>query len=315
MRLIDTHSHIHDAEFDAGRDAAIARAREAGVAIILALGVDAANSRLAVALAERHECVLAAVGVHPHDAAVATDADLDALEQMAPHARVAVVGEIGLDFYRNLSPRDRQIVVLRRQLETARRVGKPIAVHAREAHEEMLPLLTAWSREMGGRLPDGRPLGVMHYFSEDAALARAYVELGFVISIHTSVTHPKATQLAEVARAIALEHLVIETDSPYGAPQKYRGKRNEPAYVAEAAAKIAELKGITIETVAEATTHNAERLLGIALSGGERGVHGASGIRGAGVPPAHDAGLQLADRGAGFQPANSVAPAAGRSRP
>ena len=261
MRLIDTHSHIHDAEFDADRDAAIARAREAGVAIILALGVDAANSRLAVALAERHECVLAAVGVHPHDAAAATDADLDALEEMAQHPRVAAIGEIGLDFYRNLSPRGRQMDVMRRQLETARRVGKPIALHAREAHDEMLPLLTAWSREMGGRLPDGRPLGVMHYFSEDAALAHMYVELGFVISIHTSVTHPKATQLAEVARAIALEHLVIETDSPYGAPQKYRGKRNEPAYVAEAAAKIAELKGITIETVAEATTRSAERLL------------------------------------------------------
>ena len=266
MRLIDTHSHIHDADFDGDRDAVIERAQAAGVGLILTLGVDLANSRLALALAERHLAVLAAAGVHPHDAAAATAADLDELEAMARHPKVAVVGEIGLDFYRNLSPRDRQIDVLHRQLDTARRAGKPIAVHAREAHDEMLPLLATWSREMHGRLPDGRPLGIMHYFSADEEHARRYIELGFLISIHTSVTHPKAKQLAAVARAIALEHLVIETDSPYGAPQAYRGKRNEPSYVAEAAAKIAELKGISVDEVAEATTRNAERLLGVGVA-------------------------------------------------
>lgn len=270
MRLIDTHSHIHDREFDADRDATIERARTAGVERILALGVDAANSRLAVALAESNDGVLAAAGVHPHDAEAATDADLDELEEMARHPKVTVIGEIGLDFYRKLSPRDRQMEVLRRQLETAGRVSKPVAIHAREAHDEMLPMLSAWSREMGGRLPDGRPLGIMHYFSADAELARRYVELGFVISIHTSVTHPKASQLAEVARDIPLDHLVIETDSPYGAPQRYRGKRNEPAYVAEAAATIAELKGISVDDVAEATTRTAERLLGIGVAAGGR---------------------------------------------
>ena len=268
LRLIDTHCHIHDVEFDADRDEMLARARESGVDLMLTLGVDAANSRLAVALAERHGDVLAAAGVHPHDAKDATEADLDALEELARHPRVAVIGEIGLDFYRNLSPRDQQVRVLRRQLRTAARTGKPIAVHARDAHEEMMPLLKEWSLEMGGALPDGRPLGVMHYFSADAALARRYVELGFVISIHTSVTHPKATLLAEVAREIPLEHLVIETDSPYGAPQRYRGKRNEPAYVAEAAAKIAELKSLPVEEVAEATTGNALRLLGVEWQAG-----------------------------------------------
>jgi TatD DNase family protein len=266
MRLIDTHSHIHDAEFDDDRDAVIERARTAGVEMILTLGVDLTNSRLALALAERHAGVLAAAGVHPHDAGAATDAALDELEEIARHPRVAAVGEIGLDFYRNLSPRDRQIDVLHRQLETARRVGKPIVVHAREAHEEMLPLLTVWSSEMGGRLPDGRPLGIMHYFSADEEQARRYIKLGFLISIHTSVTHPKAAQLAGVARAVPLEHLVIETDSPYGAPQAYRGKRNEPAYVAEAAARIAELKGVPVDQIAEATTRNAERLLGIGVA-------------------------------------------------
>ena len=294
LRLIDTHCHIHDAEFDADRDEMLARARDAGIALILTLGVDAANSRVAVALAERHGDVLAAAGVHPHDAKDATDADLDALEELARHPRVAVVGEIGLDFYRNLSPRDQQVRVLRRQLQTAARADKPVAIHAREAHEEMMPLLTEWSREVGGRLADGRPLGIMHYFSADAAAARAYVDLGFLISIHTSVTHAKATQLADVARAISLDHLVIETDSPYGAPQRHRGKRNEPAYALEAAAKIAELKSVPVEEVADATTRNGLRLLGIEPSDAEAS------------PPAHSRDTAAAYRNAHPAPTSSA---------
>ena len=263
MRLFDTHAHIHDKDFIEDRDAVIDRARHGGLVGILTLGVTAENSARALALSKRHEDVWAAAGVHPHDAAEASDPDLDALEEMARDLRVVAVGEIGLDYYRNVSPRDRQLEVIRRQLETAERVGKPIAVHARNAHDDMLPVLTAWSHEMGGRLPDGRPLGVMHYFSEDAATAAKYVDLGFIISVHTSVTHPKAAQLAEVVRETPLEYLVLETDSPYGAPQRYRGKRNEPAYVAESAARVAELKGMPVETVGDITTSNALRLFGI----------------------------------------------------
>jgi TatD DNase family protein len=274
-RLFDTHSHVQDRDFEVDRDAIIARAREAGLAGILTLGVTRENSERALALSRKHSDVWAAAGVHPHDAAEATDADLDALEAMARDPRVVCVGEIGLDFYRNLSPKDRQIAVLQRQLETASRVGKPVAVHAREAHDEMLPLLTAWSAEMGGRLPDGRPLGVMHYFSAGPDAAAKYVELGFLVSIHTSVTHPKAALLAEVVRETPLQYLVLETDSPYGAPQRFRGKRNEPAYVAEAAAKVAELKGIPVEAVAEATTRNAMRLFAIAESAVEPQVRGS----------------------------------------
>lgn len=266
MRLIDTHAHIHDAEFDGDRDAMLERARSHGVDLIVTLGVDAANSRLALDLAERTSQVIAAVGVHPHDAKDASEADLDALETLAAHPRVAMIGEIGLDFYRNLSPRDCQIEVLLRQLETAGRVGKPVAVHTRAAGDDMLPILEAWSREHGGRLLDGRPLGVMHYFSEDEARARKYVEMGFMISIHTSVTHPKTLTLQAVARDAPLASLVIETDSPYGAPQRHRGKRNEPAYVAEAAARIAALKGVDVDHVAAVTTDNALSLLGAAVS-------------------------------------------------
>jgi TatD DNase family protein len=266
MRLVDTHSHIHDREFDADRAATIERARAAGVEAIVALGVTAANSQHAVDLAEQHHDVFAAVGVHPHDAKDATDADLAALEELARHPRVVMVGEIGLDFYRDLSPRDVQTRVFRRQLQTATHVSKPVAVHARDAHSSMFPLIEEWSRETHGRLPDGRPLGVMHYFSEDAALARRYTQLGFMISIHTSVTHPKATQLVDVARQMPLGHLVLETDSPYGAPQSHRGKRNEPARVAEAAAKVAEIKGVQIEEVGETTTANALALFGVEIA-------------------------------------------------
>lgn len=263
MHLIDTHAHIHDAEFD-DADAAIERARQAGVALILTMGVTLADSGAAIGLAERCEGVLAAAGVHPHDAKDASDGDLDALEELARHRRVAMVGEIGLDYYRDLSPRDVQRRVLRRQLETAARVAKPIAVHGRDAHDDLLPMLETWSREMSGALPDGRPLGVMHHFSGDTALALRYIELGFMISVHTSVTHPKAATLRAVAREAPLSALVIETDSPYGAPQRYRGKRNEPAYAVEAAAALAALRGVSIESVAGATTANALRLLGLA---------------------------------------------------
>jgi TatD DNase family protein len=265
MRFIDTHAHIHDGEFTRDLDEAIVRAVAAGVELIVTLGTNLESSQRAVALAERTPHVLAAAGVHPHDAAEATDADLDALEQLAQHPLVALVGEIGLDFYRNLSPKEQQLRALRRQLETARRTGKPVAVHARDAHDTMLPLLRQYAGEAGGALPDGRPLGVMHYFSGDAALARAYVDLGFVISIHTSVTHPKSETLRDVAKSIPMERMVIETDSPYGAPQAYRGKRNEPAYVVEAAKKIAEVRGVSTDAVAEATSRTALRLLRTAV--------------------------------------------------
>lgn len=269
MRLVDTHCHIHDHAFDGDRDAVLARARAAGVEVIVTLGTDRATSEQALALAEAHPDIVAAAGVHPHDAADATGADLDALEEIARHPRVALVGEIGLDFYRNLSPRECQLGVLRRQLETAARLGKPVAVHMREAHDAMLPVLEGWSRGMGGRLPDGRPLGIMHYFSEDAAAARRYAELGFLISVHTSVSHPKAARLREVVRDIGLTHLVLETDSPYGAPQRVRGKRNEPAFVADAAVAVAEIKGIAPGAAAEATSENALRVLGIAVMSGK----------------------------------------------
>ena len=261
--VIDTHSHLYAHEFDHDREAVLARAREAGVEAIITLGEDLPTSERCLELAETHEHVFAAAGYHPHNAKDADEAGLAYLKRLAKHPRVVAVGEIGLDFYRNHSPRHVQVDVFRRQLETAASVAKPVAVHCREAHDAMLAIAESWSEALGGRLPDGRPLGVMHYFDGDPALAERYVRLGFLISVHTSVTHPNKRTLHEVASHLPLEVLVVETDAPYGAPQAHRGKRNEPAYATEAIARIAELCGITFDEAAERTSENARRLFGL----------------------------------------------------
>jgi TatD DNase family protein len=263
MRLFDSHTHIQAPEFDTDRDAVIARAREAGLAGLLVLGWDVPSSERAVELAQAHADVFAAAGCHPHDAASMDDTSLARLDELAQHPRVAAVGEIGLDFYRNLSRREAQLRVLQHHLQTAAELSKPVAVHCREAHESFLPIAEEWSSKLGRKLPDGRPLGVLHYFSGDVELARRYVELGFLISVHTSVTYPNSRRLHEVARTLPLDCLVVETDSPYGAPQSIRGQRNEPARVIEVAAKIAALRREPVERVAEATTASACRLFGV----------------------------------------------------
>jgi TatD DNase family protein len=260
MRLFDSHTHLQVSEFDADRNAVLTRARDAGMVGLLVLGMDVASSEQAIALADAESGILAAAGCHPHEAATIPDASLGTLADLAQHPSVVAVGEIGLDFYRDYSPRDTQARAFRRQLETAAEVAKPVAIHCRAAHETLLPLVETWSQRLGGRLPDGRPLGVMHYFSGDAEQAIRYVELGFLISVHRSVAYPKAGQLQEVARRVGLDALVVETDSPYGSPRSHRGRRNEPAYVSEAVAKISELREESIDRIAEVTTENALRL-------------------------------------------------------
>ncbi len=261
LRLFDSHTHIQMSQFDGDRGAAVQRARDAGLEGMLVLGTDLENSRSAVALAEAEPGVFAAAGCHPHDAGSIDAPSLAALAGLASLPQVAAVGEIGLDFYRNYSPQAEQVAVFERQLRTAVEVAKPVAVHCRDAVDTLFPLIETWANLHGHRLPDGRPLGVMHYFSGDLALAQRFVELGFVISIHTSVTHPKAQALQDVAKELPLASMVVETDSPYGAPQSKRGKRNEPAYVGEAVQAVAALRNERPETVAAATTDTALRLL------------------------------------------------------
>jgi len=253
--LFDTHAHLHDPAFEPDRDAVLARARAAGVRRVLTVGTDPVTSRQALTLAERHPDVYAAVGIHPHDAA---GADPDALAMIATLARaprVVAIGEIGLDSFRTLSPPDAQRVALRAQLALARELGKPVLLHCRDAHAELLDVLAADG--LGGAS------GVMHCFSGDVAVAERCLAVGLVISLAGPVTYPNARRLAEVARRVPLERLVIETDCPYLPPQPWRGRRNEPAHLLATATRVAELRGLQPTTVARQLTETACARLGV----------------------------------------------------
>jgi TatD DNase family protein len=261
--LIDTHTHLQLREFDKDREAALERAWQAGLDAIVVLGVDGASSEAAIALAEANPRLHATAGCHPSVAARLDQEDWRRLRELTQHPRVVAVGEIGLDFYRNLSPREDQVRVLEEQLALAAERRLPVAVHCRDAHDQMYPILERWAKKARPLFGEGRSLGVMHYFSDDLKLARLYVEMGFLISVHTCVTYPASDTLREVVAGLDMDCLVLETDSPYGAPQSQRGHRNEPAYVAEAAMRVAELRGLTAEAVAQRSGENATRLFGL----------------------------------------------------
>jgi len=265
IELADSHAHLQEPQFEADLDAVLLAARRAGVTAVVVPGVDATTSQRAAVLAERYEGVFAAVGFHPHEAARLTPAGLEQVGRLLDHPKVVAVGEIGLDFYRMHAPREAQVAALAAQLELASERALPAVIHCRDAWEALAEQLVPWARGAASAFA-GRPLGVLHYFSGSLAEAQRYVELGFLISIHTSVTHPKAERLREVAAALPLDVLVLETDSPYGAPQAQRGRRNEPAYVLEAARQVGEERGVPIEEVAAATTANARRLFGLHAS-------------------------------------------------
>jgi TatD DNase family protein len=262
--LVDTHAHIQDSQFGADLGAVLQRARAAGLRGIVVPGVDSDSSNAAHDLAERDDLVFATAGYHPHEASRLDPGALQHIETLLSRPRVVAVGEIGLDFYRMHSPRKAQVTALERMLELASRHVLPVIVHCRDAQETLQPILASWSAEVRSAFA-GRPLGVMHYFAGTPAEALDYVEMGFMISVHTSVSHPRAANLRDVAAATPLDALVVETDSPYGAPQAYRGKRNEPSYVVEAAVKIGEVRQTNVETVARATTANACRLFRLPL--------------------------------------------------
>lgn len=258
MRLIDTHAHLDFPQFDADREAVIQRAQAAGVELILNVGADLESSRAAVALAEEYDCLYAAVGVHPHEAKKLDGAALAALRRLATHPKVVAVGEIGLDFYRDLSPRDVQRRAFQAQLAWAGRLGKPVIIHDREAHDEVLSILTDWV----AATPECRG-GVFHCFSGDLAMARRAVALGFYLGVDGPITYQNARKLLEIVEWLPLDRLLIETDCPYLTPHPHRGERNEPAYVRLVAGRIAALKGIPVEELAEITRANASRLFGL----------------------------------------------------
>ena len=253
--LVDTHAHLHDSAFDGDRLAVIARARAAGVAGFLTIGTDVGTSEAAVTLAAAEPDIYAAVGIHPHDASTADAAALARIAALARAPRVVAIGEIGLDYYRDHSPRPVQRTALAAHLQLARAVGKPVLLHCREAHVDLLEVCAAEGVDAVG--------GILHCFSGDLAVARRGIDLGLLISLAGPVTYPSARRLAEVVRALPLDRLLVETDCPYLPPQPWRGQRNEPAYLPVTAARVAELQGVSPERVAAATTENAARLLAL----------------------------------------------------
>ncbi len=266
MTLIDTHAHLDFPNFDADRAAVVERARAAGVMAIVNVGADLASSRRAVGLAEQYRTIYAAVGIHPHDAKKLDGAALAELRDLAQHPKVVAIGEIGLDFYRDLSPREAQRRAFRAQLAWAAKLAKPVIIHDRDAHGEILEILADWATGLGdsplagARDGSAGRLGVLHTFSGDLEMAERAIELGFYISVSGPVTYKNARQLPDIVQALPLDRLLVETDCPFLAPYPHRGKRNEPAYVRLVAERVAELKGIPVDELAMATTANAQHL-------------------------------------------------------
>lgn len=250
--LFDSHCHLDDDKFDLDRDNLISSLPGKGIAACLTCGSDLASSRAGIALAEEYPFVYAAAGVHPHQAAQAQSGDLEDIRQLLKHDKVVALGEIGLDFYYDFSPKDVQEDWLNRQLDLAYELGMPVVLHVREAHGRMLDIMKARR--------DHLPGGVLHCFSGSAESAREYERLGFYISFAGSLTFKNAHNLREAAQAVSAERLLIETDSPYLAPVPFRGKRNDPSLVSEVCGLLAELRGLSFEDTAKLTCENACRL-------------------------------------------------------
>ncbi|MCH8814569.1 MAG: TatD family hydrolase [Chloroflexi bacterium] len=261
--LIDSHCHLQDRKFDKDREDVLQRARDAGVTGFVVVGYDVASSRKAVDLADDRSDVHAVVGVHPHDAKTLTPKDIDTLDRLADSAKVVAIGEIGLDFYRNLSPREEQERAFHEQLDLARSLKLPVVIHSRNADLETYEILSRYEREAIVDWPRDKPLGIMHCFAGDVTLALRYIEIGFVISIPTTVTYPNAGRMREVAAGVPSRWMAVETDAPYLPPQSVRGKRNEPAYVTEAVSCVAKVRGVAPEEVADRTALTAAWLFGL----------------------------------------------------
>jgi TatD DNase family protein len=252
--MIFTDSHCHLTMSDA--DAALARARAAGVRGFVVPGTKLDDAPRAVAVAENNDDVWAAVGFHPHEAKDCDDAAFAEIERLAASPRVVAIGECGLDYHYMHSPRETQIAVFERHLELARRMDKPIIVHNRESTEDMVSILTA-----------SRARGTLHSFTESEDVARKFIEAGYFISFSGIVTFRSADALRACAKALPHERVLIETDTPFLAPVPFRGRDNEPAYVVKVAELLATLWGLPIDEVAARTTANFEKAFGVTLSG------------------------------------------------
>jgi TatD DNase family protein len=247
----DVHAHLNNPRLADDLPAVLRRARTAGVERILNIGFDEKSSLESLALAETHDFIYAAVGVHPHDAVGASAATWDKLRVLARQPKVLAWGEIGLDYYRDLSPRVLQRRVFIEQIELADEVGLPVIIHDRDAHGDVLEIVRSHTPKQGG---------VFHSYSGSWEMALKLLHLGFYLSFSGPITYRNARQALETVTRAPADRILVETDCPYLPPEPHRGKRNEPAYVALTAAKIAELRNVTLEDVSNITTENAERI-------------------------------------------------------
>ena len=252
--LVDSHAHLDGKQFATDLKATVDHATANGISHILTIGCDLQSSAASIKVAEQYKNIYAAVGVHPHDATEIDDQALGTLRTMLSHPKVVALGEIGLDYYRDRSPRDIQRNAFRQQIRLAREVGKPIVVHDREAHAEVIQILKEEDATSIG--------GVLHCFSGDLDMAKQCLDLGFYLSFTGTITYPKNDEIRNIIKQIPIDRMLIETDCPYLSPQKFRGKRNEPAYVRFTADKMAEIKGLTIADVARVTSRNCHDLFG-----------------------------------------------------
>ena len=253
--LIDSHVHLDDRRYNNDRDRIIKGLKDDGIELVINIGADLQTSIASVSLAEKHDNVYAVVGVHPHSAKEVDDSTLEILRSFASRDKVLAIGEIGLDFHYDNSPRDVQRKWFKKQLELAKEVNLPVVIHSREADQETFDIIK--------EAQDGSLRGVLHCYSGSVEMAMEYIKLGFYISLAGPVTFNNARVPKEVAKAVPLDKLLIETDSPYLTPTPNRGKRNEPAYVRYVAAEIAELRGISFDDLIKATNRNTKDLFQI----------------------------------------------------
>ena len=255
MMLIDSHAHLEMPEFKKDLEGVIQRAMESGVEYIFTVGTEERDWRRALEIANTHPSIYAILGIHPHNAKEIDDQTYPLLKDLCKNEKVKAYGEIGLDFFRNLSPQDIQLKRFREQIELAKELGLPIVVHDREAHQETLEILKSEKAEKCG--------GIIHCFSGDYEMAKVCIDMGFYISIPGTITFKNAEGFREIVKKIPLESLLVETDAPFLTPEPFRGKRNEPGYVRYTAQKMAEIKKVSFEKVAEVTTENALRVYGL----------------------------------------------------
>ena len=254
MIFYDTHAHYDDGRFDSDRDTLLPELYRQGIRLINTLGTDIPSSRASIALAEQFPFVYAAVGAWPGNVGNMTEADLEEYRLMSAHEKVVAIGEIGLDYYYDDVPRDIQKYWFDRQMAMAADLNMPVVVHNRDAHGDSMDMVRKWA---------DRVTGVMHCFSGSAEMAQELAKLGWYVSFTGSVTFKNARRALEAVAAMPLERIMIETDAPYMAPVPYRGRRNHSGYVPEVAKKIAEIKGLSLEEVANITTENGKRFFRI----------------------------------------------------